>query len=117
MALARALYAEANICLFDDPLEAVDPVVARHIFQNCFSNEGLLKDKTRLLVTHQIQFFRKFDHCVLLEHGRIRMQGLPSQLLMVEDIPKYVTKDAFVKAVKIVKEEVPLTGTVGCTFG
>ncbi|CAF3859637.1 unnamed protein product [Rotaria sp. Silwood1] len=69
VSLARALYTEADIYLFDDPLASVDPTIARKIFQQCISNQGILNDKTRLLVTHQIQFLPEFDHCILLDHG------------------------------------------------
>ncbi len=41
VSLARALYTEADIYLFDDPLAAVDPIVARKIFKECISNEGI----------------------------------------------------------------------------
>ena len=51
MSLARAIYQDKDIYLLDDPLSAVDPKVASKIFSNCIN--GLLKDKTRVLVTHQ----------------------------------------------------------------
>ena len=44
VSLARALYTEADIYLFDDPLAAVDPTVARKIFKQCISNEGILNE-------------------------------------------------------------------------
>ena len=67
VSLARALYTDADIYLFDDPLAAVDPSVAKRIFQQCISNDGILKDKTRLLASHQVQFLSEFDHCLLLD--------------------------------------------------
>jgi ATP-binding cassette subfamily C (CFTR/MRP) protein 4 len=86
VSLARALYTEADIYLFDDPLAAVDSTVARKIFQQCISNQGILNDKTRLLVTHQIQFLPEFDHCILLNDGKIEKQGLFDDLLTIEKI-------------------------------
>ncbi|UJR17739.1 hypothetical protein I4U23_004637 [Adineta vaga] len=86
VSLARALYTEADIYLLDDPLAAVDPSVAKNIFKHCISNEGFLKNKTRLLVTHQIQFLSELDHCVLLDHGRIEKQGTFDDLLSLEKI-------------------------------
>jgi ATP-binding cassette subfamily C (CFTR/MRP) protein 4 len=88
VSLARALYTEADIYLFDDPLAAVDPAVARKIFQKCISNEGILNNKTRLLVTHQIQFLSEFDHCIVLDHGKIEKQGLFNELLTIDKIKK-----------------------------
>lgn len=53
MALARAVYANADVYLLDDPLSAVDAHVGRVLFDDCIC--GQLADKTRLLVTHQLQ--------------------------------------------------------------
>ena len=43
-------------------------------------------NKTRLLVTHQIQFLPEFDHCILLDHGKIEKQGLFNELLTIDKI-------------------------------
>ena len=50
ISLARAVYADADIYLLDDPLSAVDPEVASKIFTECI--EGHLKSKVVVLVTH-----------------------------------------------------------------
>ena len=52
--MARALYAEADIYLFDDPISAVDSKVARRIFDNVILE--MSDEKTVLLVTHQISY-------------------------------------------------------------
>ena len=77
---------DADIYLFDDPLAAVDLTVAEQIFRQCISNEGILNNKTRLLVTHQIQFLPEFDHCILLDRGTIEKQGLFDDLLTIEKV-------------------------------
>lgn len=53
VALARAVYADADLYLLDDPLSAVDVHVGRHLFERCIWRK--LAGKTRLLVTHQLQ--------------------------------------------------------------
>ena len=45
MALARAVYNNADIYMFDDPLSAVDAHVGNHIFEHVVGNDGLLKEK------------------------------------------------------------------------
>lgn len=45
VSLARALYANADIYLLDDPLSAVDSHIGRHIFQHVLAKQGLLKNK------------------------------------------------------------------------
>lgn len=63
--LARAVYFDADVYLLDDPLSAVDTHVARNLFQNCIAK--YLQDKTRILVTHQMQFLKQADVIVVLE--------------------------------------------------
>lgn len=59
LALARALYAEADIYLLDDPISAVDAKVAIKIFSKCI--RPLSMDKTVILVSHHIGFIRECD--------------------------------------------------------
>ncbi|CAF3981148.1 unnamed protein product [Adineta steineri] len=95
ISLARALYTEADIYLFDDPLAAVDSSVARKIFEQCISNDGILKNKTRLLITHQLQFLPEFDYCVLLDHGKIEKQGSFNELLSIDRIKTAYEKQEY----------------------
>ena len=69
VSLARAVYADADIYLLDDPLSAVDAKVGRHIFEKCIV--GILKKRLRVLVTHNTQYLQHADHVILLEKGRV----------------------------------------------
>ncbi|XP_075236312.1 ATP-binding cassette sub-family C member 4-like [Lycorma delicatula] len=71
--LARAVYKDADIYLFDDPLSAVDTHVSKHLFNDCI--KGYLANKTVILVTHQLQYISSFDHVILLHNGSIEKQG------------------------------------------
>ncbi|KAH0619618.1 hypothetical protein JD844_000391 [Phrynosoma platyrhinos] len=53
ISLARAVYANRDIYLLDDPLSAVDAHVGKHIFEECI--KVALEGKTILLATHQLQ--------------------------------------------------------------
>lgn len=75
VALARAVYSGADIYLFDDPLSAVDSHVGKHIFGNVFSENGLLKEKTRLLVTHAVVYLPKVDEIYVMVNGEITESG------------------------------------------
>lgn len=66
--LARAIYYDADIYLLDDPLSAVDAMVAKHIFTDCIT--GFLKDKAVILATHQTQFVQKDTKVLFLQDGR-----------------------------------------------
>ncbi|KAL3867301.1 hypothetical protein ACJMK2_044515, partial [Sinanodonta woodiana] len=65
--LARCLYQGADILLLDDPLSAVDTEVGRHLFDRCICD--YLKDKTRILVTHQLQYLKKADRILILKEA------------------------------------------------
>ncbi len=69
ISLARCLYVEADIYILDDPLSAVDAHVGRHIFNNAIN--GFLRGKTRILVTHQLQYLKDVDQILILEHVSI----------------------------------------------
>lgn len=76
VSLARACYNGADVYLLDDPLSAVDAHVGKHIFNEVIQGqEALLKDKTRVLVTHGITFLPKTDHIVVVKDGVISEQG------------------------------------------
>ncbi|KAK0060207.1 multidrug resistance-associated protein 4-like isoform X2 [Biomphalaria pfeifferi] len=78
LALARAVYHEADIYLLDDPLSAVDTNVGRQIFESCILQ--LLKDKTVVIVTHQLQYLKQADRIVVLRDGSIHDVGTYEEL-------------------------------------
>jgi ABC-type transport system involved in cytochrome bd biosynthesis fused ATPase/permease subunit len=57
----------------DDPISALDKKVVKSIFKDLFLDE--LKGKTRILVTHSIEFLNHFDKIILLKNGRISKVG------------------------------------------
>ena len=81
ISLARAVYADQDLYLLDDPLSAVDQHVGKvkfyisylkqiqHLFQNVIC--GLLKDKTVILVTHQLQYLSQCDNILVLKSGQM----------------------------------------------
>ncbi|UJR06718.1 hypothetical protein I4U23_011005 [Adineta vaga] len=71
ISLARALYANADLYLLDDPLAAVDPKVAKHIFDQCIGPRSLLRGKTRILITHQTHFLVEADQIISMINGHI----------------------------------------------
>ena len=81
VSLARAVYNDAEIYLLDDPLSAVDSHVGKHIFEKVISHDGLLNDKTRVLVTHGLTYLPKCDHIIVLKEGKVSEQGSYQELV------------------------------------
>uniref|UniRef100_A0A3B3TUD5 Canalicular multispecific organic anion transporter 1-like n=1 Tax=Poecilia latipinna TaxID=48699 RepID=A0A3B3TUD5_9TELE len=75
VSLARAAYSQADILLLDDPLSAVDSHVGKHLFDNVIGPKGILKNKTRVLVTHGISFLPYVDEVVVLVNGQVSEVG------------------------------------------
>ena len=57
--IARAVYNEADIYLFDDPFSALDAFVGKNIFDNVIKK--YLKGKTILVITHALQYLPMMD--------------------------------------------------------
>ena len=73
VSLARAVYAEVDTILMDDPISALDANVRKKIFKQVF--QGLLKQRTRILVTHAVDFLHLADRIVVLKDGKIQAEG------------------------------------------
>ncbi len=93
--LARAIYNDADIYLFDDPLSAVDASVAKNLFNKlvqkqtslCYQPEnvyvfrfcfrcinGFLSSKIRILVTHQTHLLTEVKKVLVLKNVIIKLK-------------------------------------------
>ncbi|KAL7753538.1 hypothetical protein RI367_001313 [Sorochytrium milnesiophthora] len=71
--LARSLYAQPDIYLFDDVLSAVDAHVGAFIFNECIRKS--LRGKTCVLVTHALSYVSQCDIVVFMQNGVIAETG------------------------------------------
>ena len=91
VSLARAVYSDSDLYFLDDPLSAVDAHVGKHIFKHVIGPEGILKDKTRVLVTHGISFLPQVDNIIVVKDGKISEQGSFKTLIgMKGDFAKFL---------------------------
>ncbi|XP_076852211.1 multidrug resistance-associated protein 1 isoform X2 [Brachyhypopomus gauderio] len=81
VSLARAVYCDCDVYLLDDPLSAVDAHVGKHIFDKVVGPEGLLRGRTRVLVTHGLSFLPQVDLILVMVDGEITETGSYSELL------------------------------------
>ncbi|KAJ3345168.1 Multidrug resistance-associated protein 4, partial [Kappamyces sp. JEL0680] len=95
VALARAVYHDADLYLLDDPLAAVDTKVARHIFEQCI--QKVLGPKCVVLVTHQVQFSKYADQILVLEDGMLVQKGGYSDII--------ASDSAFAKSIQQVSSQ------------
>ncbi len=79
VSLARALYIDADIYLFDDPLASVDNKVAKQIYDQSMGPHGFLKNKTRLLITHHTKYLIDSNQILYFDHGHIQFEPLSTE--------------------------------------
>ncbi|XP_056257731.1 multidrug resistance-associated protein 1 [Seriola aureovittata] len=84
VSLARAVYCDRAVYLLDDPLSAVDAHVGKHIFDQVIGPQGLLKDKTRVLVTHGLSYLPQVDLILVMVGGEVTEMGSYQQLMATE---------------------------------
>ena len=73
ISLARTIYNEPDIYLFDDPISALDANVGKKIMKNCIVK--YLKGKTRVVVTHALSYLKYMDRIIYMKQGRIDWTG------------------------------------------
>ena len=79
--VARALAANPQVLLMDEPFGALDPVT-RGALQAEMSRIHRILGRTIVLVTHDIdEALRLADRLVLMDHGEVVQQGTPLELL------------------------------------
>lgn len=105
VSVARAAYADADIVIFDDPLSALDPEVARQLFMDCIVE--YMSGKTRLLITNQIQFLSSCDTVVALKKGSVIETGSFNELIEdpKSEVNRLLSKSSVGKSTKSVAQE------------
>jgi len=79
--VARALAADPEVLLMDEPFGALDPVTRGALQQEMRRIHQLL-GRTIVLVTHDIdEALRLADHLVLMDNGEVVQQGTPLSML------------------------------------
>ena len=73
LGVARALYANSDIVLMDDPISALDVKVGRFIMEETV--HGYLKGKTTVIATHAIPFMKYFDEIWIMDEGKLIHKG------------------------------------------
>ena len=111
VSLARAVYSNQDVYLLDDPLSAVDSHVGKHIFEQVIGPRGLLKNKTRVLVTNSVAFLDQMDYIVVMKNGRISEAGSYKELLanegyFTEYLMEHMSQAAEDSDLEVLKQEI-----------
>ncbi|KAJ2849803.1 Canalicular multispecific organic anion transporter 2 [Coemansia brasiliensis] len=75
LALARAIYNDADIYILDDILSAVDAQVERHLIEHVLAGNGIIRSKTRILVTHAEHVIPLSSRTLRLDNGKVSISN------------------------------------------
>ncbi|EEC16006.1 ABC transporter, putative, partial [Ixodes scapularis] len=81
IALARAAYSRSDIYLLDEPFSALDSKVAENVFEKVLGERGILRQKTRILVTNKGSFLRNVDQLLLVHNNQITCYPNATELI------------------------------------
>jgi len=80
VAIARALAAQPECILYDEPTTMVDPIMSNHLANLMLRLKRQLR-LTSIVVTHDLELMRKVaDRVVVLHEGGIVFSGIPEEL-------------------------------------
>ena len=82
--MARALYKDAGLLLFDEPTAALDPIAESETYEMF---HDLSKEKTAVFISHRLASTHFCDRVIFLEQGRVKAEGSHKKLL--ETCPEY----------------------------
>ena len=108
IALARAIYKDADIYLFDDPISSVDTYISMKIFHQGIVS--LLKDKTVIYVTHDTRNLKYSSRVVVMNHFEIEFDGNYEQFSGKEKYKDILEKAHHEKDIKNNKDITEIKG-------
>ena len=80
--LARAIAADSEILLMDEPFSALDPLIRRQL-QNEFLELASMMNKTTVFITHDLDEAVRIGHRIaIMRAGRIVQIGTPEDIVM-----------------------------------
>ena len=92
ISIARAVYSNSDIYLFDDPLSSLDPSIKNNIFRKVI--KGYLKSKTVLLVTNELQYIPEMKHVIHMNDGVIDFIGTAEEAMQQYFYLEYFKDDS-----------------------
>lgn len=78
LAIARALFSENEVIVFDEPTAAIDPNAELEIYNMLLK---LCKDKTAIFISHRLGWAKNMDKILFIENGKIAEMGTHEELV------------------------------------
>mgnify|MGYP001554913723 CR=1 FL=1 len=80
LALARAIANEPPILILDESTSALDPMTEAQVLRQILESR---QGKTTIIISHRPRVIVKSDWIVLLEQGKLELEGTPEELSQI----------------------------------
>jgi ABC-type bacteriocin/lantibiotic exporter with double-glycine peptidase domain len=80
LAIARAIVTDPPVLILDESTGALDPVSETQVLDRLLASR---QGKTTIMISHRPQVIKRADWIVLLENGRLKIQGTPEELRQI----------------------------------
>ncbi|WP_445628627.1 peptidase domain-containing ABC transporter [Nostoc sp. DSM 114167] len=77
LAIARAIVIDPPVLILDESTGALDPISETQVLDRLLNHR---QGKTTIMISHRPQVIKRADWIVLLEDGRLKIQGTPEEL-------------------------------------
>lgn len=112
LALARCLLPDPELLLLDEPTSALDPLAAHQVRE--LIAERRQEGRTILLATHNLdEAERLCDRVIILERGRVLVEGAPRELAMTLGVPASLTLEVAASSVTTAHHVIERMGFTG----
>lgn len=78
LAIARVMYKETDLLVFDEPTSSLDPLAEYDIFWQLYN---IAKEKTSILISHRLSSTKFCDKIIVLDNGKIIEYGTHEELM------------------------------------
>ena len=78
IAIARALYKEPEILIFDEATSSLDSISEKHVKQTL--DEQVKQGKTVIVIAHRLSTVKNADRIVVLDKGQVAETGTHKEL-------------------------------------
>jgi ATP-binding cassette subfamily B protein len=79
LAIARAMFRDSELIIFDEPTASIDPVAEAQIFEKLMA---LCRGITAIFISHRMGWARNADRIILIDQGKIAEEGTHEELIM-----------------------------------
>jgi len=102
IALARAIYKNAEILIMDEPSSSLDPIAENRLFSNLYEIAG---NKTTFFISHRLSSTQLCDHIIVLQNGSIVEEGTHKTLMQNNKLyaDLYNAQAQFYKDIEVTK--------------